>query len=325
MTGLNIAYLLNIFVAARDATANGTYAIVPAEAPEVTALVKAKYIKTNKRLHNADGNVGAVIVEGATEADLRVDFEIPDFGAAPEAPVAAPAVDDTVPVDTLPAVDDTVPAVPPAPSFGDVPATPFPAAPEAPLVAPATAEAPVAAPVQEEFQAMNTVQNAPVADDSAASPVAGTEVHETAPVVEEGDVKLIGASERQVVTVAQTRAGEVEIEVGVPFQVKLTKAEQRKQNAGLEHHPYNTIAEFKAANPTQIPSFHVAGKKLKDMSSGVKRANKRYEDQGSDITFRAQRVGADDPKGEGVRVYAMFTSEAPAIRRAKKGEEQDAE
>ena len=87
MSQLNIAYLVSVFEAVVAGSEQGSYAIVPADSAEVAALVKAKYIKTNKRLHNEDGNVGATLVEGATIADLRVDFEIPDFAQVDTAPV----------------------------------------------------------------------------------------------------------------------------------------------------------------------------------------------------------------------------------------------
>lgn len=312
---LNTEYVLNIFTATRDATAQGSFAIVPEKAPEVVAMVKAKYIKLSKKLHNADGNVGATLVDGATEADLRVDFEIPDFpqaAEAPEAPVAAPEA-------------------PAAPTLQ----APVAEAPVAAGEAPFSDVIPAAEP-QPEFQAMNTQieETTPVSFDAPVAPVfesaVGSAVQPeavnqvaTAPVTEQGDVKLIGDSAYDVATVVPTRSGEVEIEVGVPFTVKVTKAEQRKQNAGLEHHPYSAIAEFKLANPTSTPSFHVADKELKDMSSSIKRANARFEKEGSQVTFRAQRADENDPKGAGVRVYALFVSEAPAQRTVRRKKDED--
>ena len=298
---LNLEYLLAVFRACVTANEQGSYAVVPSENPEVKQLVKQNYIKINKRLHNADGNVAAVLVDGANEADLRVDFEIPDFPAEEQAPAAPVA-----PVEASVA-----------------PAAPFEAQQAAPFHTPEAAvqevqQAPQFEPaVQQEFVGMvdQQIPEAPV------TPPANDQLPEvTAPKVEEEGRILIGVDEFDVVATAQTRKGEVEIDVGVPFVIKVPKTTRAKkgEGSGLEHHPFKQIAEYKMANPSTAPSFHVPGKEVKDMSSQVKRANAAQEKENSVVTFRAQAADATDPKGPGVRVYALFVSEAPEQRKSSK-------
>lgn len=319
MSQLNIAYLLAVFNAVVEGTNNGSYAIVPADAPEVAALVKAKYIKTNKRLHNEDGNVGAVLCEGATLADLKIDFEIPDAPAeapvAPEAP-AAPSAPFALEPETAP-----VPEAPVAPVAQES-AAPVAEVPTAPFNAPVPEAAQQPTYETQEFKAM-TEQAQPAVELNQAA--AGNEEPViTAPVVEHDGVREIGDNDFQVVTVAKTRNGEVEIDVGVPFVTKVSAAEKKKQNKALEHHPFGDIAEVKLQNPSSAPSFHIPGRAVKDISNSVRRANDRYEKEGSRVTFRAVAATENDPKGPGVRVFALFVEEAPAQRRtSKKTEEAD--
>lgn len=319
MNTLNIPYVLSIFQAVAQGAAQGTYAIVPADAPEVAALVKAKYIKVSKKLHNAEGNVGATLCEGATEADLRIDFEIADFqapleAAAEEVAPAAPfALEQT---ETAPVAQFEAPT---APVLEETIAAPFGTSnPEA-------AEAPThTAP---EFTAMTTqipTPAAPVTD--TAAPEAESQLSAelgAAPVVEQEGVKIIGDADFEVAEVAHTRNGDVDIDVGVPFVIKVSKAERKKATTGLEHHPFKDIASFKLQNPSSAPSFHVAGRAVKDMSNSVRRANERFEKEGSTVTFRAQPAAENDPKGTGVRVFALFVHEAPAQRRSTRKVEAD--
>lgn len=321
MTQLNTAYLLSVFQAAVTADQQGSYAIAAADSAEVAALVKGKYIKTSKRLHNEGGNVGITLVEGATEADLRVDFEIPDFPAAPVAP-AAPVLEETAAAPVAPQVEQQ-----------EAPTAEYtaPAADQETIAAPFGTTVPEAAEApthtQPEFEAMTqTIPAAPVAPQTeqvvqeAAVAQIDTSALGAAPVKEEDGVKIIGDADFEVATVAHTRKGDVEIDVGVPFIAKISAAERKKNKGSLEHHPFNDIAAFKIQNPTSIPSFHVAGRAVKDMSNSVRRANVRFEKEGSPVTFRAQPALETDPKGPGVRVFAFFVSEAPEQRRTTKKE-----
>lgn len=317
MTTLNIPFVLSIFQAVAQGAAQGTYAIVPADAPEVAALVKAKYIKVSKKLHNADGNVGATLCDGANEADLRIDFEIADFQAPVEAAVeeVAPAAPFALEQPESALVAQTEAAT--APVLEETIAAPFG------TTNPEAAEAPThTAP---EFTAMTAQIQTP------ATPAAETEIQNTAneaelgaaPVVEQEGVKIIGDADFEVAEVAHTRNGDVDIDVGVPFVIKVSKAERKKETTGLEHHPFKDIAAFKLQNPSSAPSFHVAGRAVKDMSNSVRRANERFEKEGSTVTFRAQPAAENDPKGTGVRVFALFVHEAPAQRRSTRKVEAD--
>lgn len=312
MNTLNLAYLLGIFQAVVQGTSQGSYAIVPADSEEVKALVKAKYIKTNKRLHNQDGNVGATLVDGATESDLRIDFEIPDF------PVSgvAPAVEQTSAPDVG---QETVPA----PLF-EAPVAPFTIQDEHATMNTQTHpvptfEAPII-PQHEPVQLAVAEDVADVGTDTVVQFIGGA----VAPVVDEDSVRKIGAGDHHVEKTVETRLGTVEIDVGIPYVMKLSAAQVKREKGTVEHYPFNDIAAVKIANPTTVPSFHVAGKSSKDMSSSVKRANARMEKDGKDIAFRVSTAQPDDPKGAGVRIFAFFNAEAPAVR-SRRTTEDDAE
>lgn len=321
MTQLNLAYLVSVFEAVVAGTEQGSYAIVPADAAEVAALVKSKYIKTSKRLHNEGGNVGATLVDGANIADLRVDFEIPDFAQADTAPVSSPEVTYTESAPVAPVAEETAPA---APVFEQA-AAPFADT----SINTELANAPTFAPAEEFTGIVPMTQTEALQEVAAELPEHIAEYKAGAPVVEGEGVRVIGDDSFDVATVAETKNGEVEIDVGVPFVIKVSAAEKRKKSAKLEHHPFDATADFKLKNPTSMPSFHIAGKAVKDMSNSVRRANDRYEANGSPVTFRVVGVDENDPKGKGIRVYAMFTSEAPEQRRTtrkdKSVEDQAAE
>ena len=321
MSQLNKEYLLTLFRTVQEGAANNTYAILPAESEETKALAKANYIKLSKRLYNADGNVGATLEDGATEADLRVDFEIPDFPAAPVVPEAAseaPFVLEPAPVAETPV------AVAPAP-FAEVaqPAAEVPAAPFQEIAQ----TAPVVEAQQPEFAPMTTQVQAPEVTQAHIEQLTAEqqEALGKAPVEEHDGLKVIGDNDHEVIAVARTRNGEVEIDVGVPFVTKVSAAEKKEKNKGLEHHPFGEIAKIKMANPATAPSFHLANRAVKDISNSVRRANDKYEKEGSQVTFRAAAATDGDPKGPGVRVFALFLHEAPPQRRSSKkdAEQQD--
>lgn len=314
MSQLNKEYLLTLFRTVQEGAANNTYAILPAEAEETKALAKAKYIKLSKRLHNADGNVGATLEDGATEADLRVDFEIPDFPAAPVVPEAAaeaPFVLEPAPVAETPVDAAPAPFAEVAQPVAEVPAAPFQEIAQT---------APVVEAQQPEFAPMTTQVQAPAVTDAHIEQLTAEqqEALGQAPVEEHDGLKVIGDNEHEVIAVARTRNGEVEIDVGVPFVTKVSAAEKKEKNKGLEHHPFGEIAKVKMANPATAPSFHLANRAVKDISNSVRRANDKYEKEGSQVTFRAAAATEGDPKGPGVRVFALFLHEAPPQRRSSK-------
>ena len=317
MSQLNQEYLLTLFRTVQEGAANNTYAILPAEAEETKALAKAKYIKLSKRLHNADGNVGATLEEGATEADLRIDFEIPDFNTAPAAPVVpesaseAPFVPEPTPVAETPAAASPAPFAEVAQPVAEVPAAPFQEIAQT---------APVVEAQQPEFAPMTTQVQAPEVTQAHIEQLTAEqqEALGQAPVEEHDGLKVIGDTEHEVIAVARTRNGEVEIDVGVPFVTKVSAAEKKEKNKGLEHHPFGEIAKVKMANPATAPSFHLANRAVKDISNSVRRANDKYEKEGSQVTFRAAAATEGDPKGPGVRVFALFLHEAPPQRRSSK-------
>ena len=324
MSQLNQEYLLTLFRTVQEGAANNTYAILPAEAEETKALAKAKYIKLSKRLHNADGNVGATLEEGATEADLRIDFEIPDFNTAPAAPVVpesaseAPFVLDPAPAAETPAAATPAPFAEVAQPVAEVPAAPFQEIAQT---------APVVEAQQPEFAPMTTQVQAPEVTQAHIEQLTAEqqEALGQAPVEEHDGLKVIGDTDHEVIAVARTRNGEVEIDVGVPFVTKVSAAEKKEKNKGLEHHPFGEIAKVKMANPATAPSFHLANRAVKDISNSVRRANDKYEKEGSQVTFRAAAATEGDPKGPGVRVFALFLHEAPPQRRSSKkdAEQQD--
>lgn len=314
MSQLNKEYLLTLFRTVQEGAANNTYAILPAESEETKALAKAKYIKLSKRLHNADGNVGATLEDGATEADLRVDFEIPDFPAAPVVPEAASEAPFVL--EPAPVAETSVEAAP-AP-FAEVaqPVAEVPAAPFQEIAPTAT----VAEGQQPEFAPMTTQVQAPEVTQAHIEQLTAEQQDALghAPVEEHDGLKVIGDTDHEVIAVARTRNGEVEIDVGVPFVTKVSAAEKKEKNKGLEHHPFGEIAKIKMANPATAPSFHLANRAVKDISNSVRRANDKYEKEGSQVTFRAAAATEDDPKGPGVRVFALFLHEAPPQRRSSK-------
>lgn len=310
MSQLNQEYLLTLFRTVQEGAANNTYAILPAEAEETKALAKAKYIKLSKRLHNADGNVGATLEEGATEADLRIDFEIPDFNTAPAAPVVPESASEA-PFVLEPAAAAPAPFAEVAQPVAEVPAAPFQEIAQT---------APVVEAQQPEFAPMTTQVQAPEVTQAHIEQLTAEqqEALGQAPVEEHDGLKVIGDTDHEVIAVARTRNGEVEIDVGVPFVTKVSAAEKKEKNKGLEHHPFGEIAKIKMANPATAPSFHLANRAVKDISNSVRRANDKYEKEGSQVTFRAAAATEGDPKGPGVRVFALFLHEAPPQRRSSK-------
>ena len=185
------------------------------------------------------------------------------------------------------------------------------------LTAAAAAPAPTPAPVPVPAPVDTLAQTAVPQFDTATAPAAP-------PVAAEGEVAIGGGTPRQVIdTFANADGDQFELEVGVAFVKRsniagLNAARQPR----VEKYPFSKIADLKRdhiANDAFVPSFHIANKESKNISGMVTRNNEVYE-KSHGVTFRAQQVGAEDPKGAGVRVFAMSIAQAPARKRANKKE-----
>lgn len=97
-----------------------------------------------------------------------------------------------------------------------------------------------------------------------------------------------------------------EIDFGVAFTTVASKPSSKTLN-------YDGLVKAKLADLTSQPSLHVAGRKAKDLSAPVKRQAEYYE-KTNGITFRVRSVGDTDPKGAGVRIFALTLEEAPERR-----------
>lgn len=308
----------------------GQNQLVDANIPEVQDLVSRGYFELRPELGQNGTAVVVRAVEAAdvTPANLARDLGIDDATAqstyaahgiaadyAPFASLAAvPAPAIAAP--TVAEVQQAAAAV--QPTFHDAPAPTAPAFAEPAQVAPAVQQtlgvAPVPAPVA---QPLGTAPAAPAVQPAYSA---------------NAEVLLGTGQQHQVVGQAESKNGTFEIEVGIPFHKKATGfVKGQGRNAEWKPaYPFNEIAENKiqsGIHSDQLPSFHVAGKEVRDMSTQVKRANEVWEAKEiagttDRITFRSANVGAEDPKGAGVRVYAMALSTAPAIRKRKPKEGQ---
>lgn len=144
--------------------------------------------------------------------------------------------------------------------------------------------------------------------EQAAQPAAPTFHGETA--------QPAAAAAPQVVEVVERRGKETAIALGVSYRPQTNNLASRAPQE--EAYPYAEIVALKVAHPNETPSFHVVGKESKDVSGMIRRHAKRYEESHG-VTFRAQKVGADDINGAGVRVFALSLAEAPARPNRKKG------
>lgn len=278
MSTLNAAWMLSTFVLALQQTKASSYIKVDPELPEIKDLVSRKYIKTNKKLHNAEGTVGAVAVDGAFAEDL-----ISDLGLDYETSIV------TVPVELR---KDDVPAVLDAP------------------LAPQEPSAPAVPQVQEQAPAVEQ------AVEQAQQPQAPAFYGEQPAQQPQAELK-IGDGEYQVLDEVERRGKSIAIETGIAFVKKPTGFAKGTGRTNEEAYPYAELVNAKIANPASAPSFHLADAKTKNVSSMIKRHALKYE-ASHGITFRANTVDASDPKGAGVRVYALTVAEAPARRATKK-------
>lgn len=121
---------------------------------------------------------------------------------------------------------------------------------------------------------------------------------------------VVGAGVPTVMATVVAAAGEFALEVGVPFKVA-EPSQKKAGSAAAERYPFSALVDMKLANPDQAPSFVVADKKMSNLSTTLKRASERYEES-KGVTFRGTT------EGTGVRVHALFVTEAPARRVSKK-------
>ena len=279
MSALNTAWMLSTLVLALQQTNAGSYIKVDPDLPEVKDLVARKYIKTNKKLHNADGTVGAVAVEGAFAEDLITDLGL-DY-ATNIVTVPANLRKDDEP-ETVPVVETT------------------PAAPQAPI-------APAAEPA---------IQQAVEQAQQPQAPAFYGEQEQAPAAAPQGELK-IGDGEYQVLNQVERRGKTIAIETGVAFVKKPTGFAKGTGRTNEEAYPYAELVAAKQANLDSAPSFHLADAKTKNVSSMIKRHALKYE-VSHGITFRANAVDSTDPQGAGVRVYALTVAEAPARRATAK-------
>lgn len=268
---MNKQWIVTTFIAALQATAQGSYVILDANVNEVKELKKLRYVSAKPSLHKQGSETAFVAQEGAYVVDLINDLSLNLEDYILQIPTELRKMSNSE--------NTNVPAVPQIAADD--------AAPAAPHVELATLDAAPAAPQFHEQQTPVTqLENA---------------------VVDNG---VIGATPYAVVNTVERDGKAIEIEVGIPF-VK-PSANRSKVAAGerAEAQPYKEIVEYKVANPTTTPSFHLSGRKTKDVSGLIRRHALKYEESHG-VTFRASTAHADDPKGEGVRVTALFVSEAP--------------
>jgi len=195
---------------------------------------------------------------------------------------------------TLAAADATAPT--PA-------ATPAPVETLAPEPAPAPAPAPTAAPVPTPAPVDTLAQT--------AQPVFGADQNATA-VSTSGDV-VLGGTDHTVLNTVELGGEQFEIETGVQYVKRSPNIANIARTPREDKYPFAALADAKRErldDDTFLPSFHVAGKQLKNMSNLLSKYIKKYE-ASHGVTFRGQQVKENDPKGAGVRVFAMNPATAP--------------
>lgn len=237
MSTLNTAWMLSTLVLALQQSKAGSYIKVDPELPEIKDLVARKYIKTNKKLHNAEGTVAAVAVDGAFAEDL-----ISDLGLDYETNIV------TVPVDLR---------------KDDAPAT-TPAAPQAPV-----------APVADQA-AQPAVEQAIEQAQQPQAPAFYGEQAQAQTAAPQGELK-IGDGEYQVLNSVERRGKTIAIETGVAFVKKPTGFAKGTGRTNEEAYPYAELVAAKQANLGSAPSFHLADAKTKNVSSMIKRHALKYE------------------------------------------------
>lgn len=155
--------------------------------------------------------------------------------------------------------------------------------------------------------------------EQTAAPQFTAEQAPAAPVVHG---EFVGQQLEAPVVVDTVTIGDnaIEIESGIAY-VKHVPVGLRNVAPRSEKYPFEQLATLKqqSTDVNFVPSFHIANMQTKNFSNTVTRANEKYE-ASHGVTFRAQRAPANDPKGEGVRVFAMSLDQAPARQSRKKKE-----
>lgn len=267
--------MVSTFIQILTATENGSFVPVNAEYPEIIDLTERKYVKQNKKLQNKDGLVAYVAVKGANVVDLLTDL---GYTAADREELST-----IISSELIEAM--TQAQAPQAPSAEATPAAPQ--VPQAPQV-PAAPAVPTATDAAQTVPAAPTLGGAVLAQ--ATTPVAA--VAETAPAVQQ---------ELAVGEVVST----------IDFDVDFVAPAGKPTSKTID---YDGLVKAKLARPDTKPSLHIAGKKSKDISVPVRKQAEYYE-QHNGITFRVRTVGDSDPKGAGVRIFALTVAEAPERRK----------
>lgn len=281
---LNRKWMVSTFVQILAATEAGSFVPVNSAYPEIIDLTERKYVKSNKKLHNKDGELAYVAVKGANVVDLLNDLGYTAADREELSTIISSELIDAMAQSQQPQVTEPTTAQPAAPQVPAAPATPAPVAPAVPT----TPETPVAA------AAVPTA--ADVAANIPAAPTLGGEVltaQTTAPVQQ----NLEGVSAG-----AESNAIDFDVDFG---------AVGKPVSKSID---YDALVKAKLAHPETKPSIHIAGKKSKDISVPVKKQAEYYE-QHHGITFRVRTVGDTDPKGAGVRIFALTVAEAPERRK----------
>lgn len=280
MSALNLAWMITVVQQAIDARDQGTNIFV-GNFPEIADLSARGYLEVNKRKKDADGNWFAVAPAG-----LTIETVSAALNPATAAPVAPVVQEVQQPAPVAPVAEATAVTQQPAPAVADT---------LAPATAPSLAET-----AQPQF-----------ASQPAVTPAAGEVIIGQ------------GLAHQTLNTVQNAENESFDIDVGVAYvkRSNIAALQNAVRKPRPEKYPFSVIANLKLdpanlVNPAFVPSFHIANKESKNISGIVTRNNDLYEKQG--VTFRAQQVDANDPKGAGVRVFAMSVDQAPARKTANK-------
>lgn len=288
---LNTGWMVATFITVLSETSKGGFAVLDKTWDEVAELKRLTYIKAAPSKHKNGNEIAFTAQKDAHVEDLinDLDLNLSDFI-------------DQIPAELRKMTNENA-QVPQAPVFeqneqAPAPAPVYPVDNEDGGEVDAAPQAPVAADLQPQFS--ETAQ-APAATDAADAPQV-----DYAPVI--GENVTYGVLDK-----VETQIGELDIEVGIPFKQTIKKASQPKAGS---IYPFATLAEQERAHPNTAPSFHLKDKILKNMSASLRRACITFEESHG-VTFRGRNVGADDPKGEGVRIFALQKDAVPARRSSK--------
>lgn len=287
---LNRAWMVATFAQILAQTEAGSFVPVNSSYPEIIDLTERKYVKTNKKLHNKDGEVAYVAVKGANVVDLLTDLGYTAADREELSTIISSELIDAMTQAQAPQTENTAASAQPA-----VPTAPTPAATAAP-VAPAVPAMPVA--TEQAVPATAVPTAADVAANIPAAPTLGGETltqPATAAVAQQQTPEGVESAENNT----------------IDFDVDFTAAAGKPVSKTIN---YDALVQAKLAHPESKPSLHIAGKKSKDISVPVKKQAEYYE-KANGITFRVRTVGESDPKGAGVRIFALTVEEAPERRK----------